>query len=46
MNRRQKKKHLKKAIRLSMFSIELAELYLASYGLKNEKFKGITWKKI
>lgn len=44
MNRRQKKKHLKNAIRLSYFSIELAEMYLASYGLKNERFENIKWK--
>jgi len=40
MNRRQKKKHLKKAIRLSIISIEMAERYLARYHLQFERFKG------
>lgn len=39
MNRRKKKKHLNKAIRLSIISIEMAEKYLARYGLQNERFK-------
>jgi uncharacterized membrane protein len=40
MNRRKKKKHLKKAMKYAMFSIEIAEKYLAKYGLQNEQFKG------
>ena len=34
MNKRQKKKHLKKALRLSFFSIELADKYLRRYRVK------------
>ena len=34
MNKRQKKKHLKKALRLSLISIELADKYLRRYRVK------------
>ena len=34
MNKRQKKKHLKKALRLSIISIELADKYLRRYRVK------------
>lgn len=39
MNKRQKKKHLKKAIKLSLISLEMADRYLARYGLQKEQFK-------
>lgn len=34
MNKRQKKKHIKKALRLSIISIELADKYLRRYKVK------------
>ena len=34
MNKRQQKKHFKKALKLSIFSIELAEKYLKRYSVK------------
>ena len=34
MNKRQKKKHIKKALRLSIISIELADKYLRRYRVK------------
>ena len=34
MNKRQQKKHLKKALRLSIISIELADKYLRRYRVK------------
>ena len=34
MNKRQKKKHLKKALTLSIISIELADKYLRRYRIK------------
>lgn len=37
MNKRQKKKIFKKALRLSLFSIELADRYLASHGFPKPK---------
>ena len=44
MNRRQKKKHLKKAMLLAIISFDMADWYLARYGLQNCKFKGIEVK--
>ncbi len=38
MNKRQTKKHWKKAIKLSIISIELADRYLKRYNVK-ERFK-------
>lgn len=34
MNKRQKKKHIKKALRLSIVSLELADKYLRRYRVK------------
>ena len=39
MNKRQTKKHWKKAIKLSIISIELAEMYLKRYNVKDRKWK-------
>ena len=44
MNRRQKKKHLKKAMILAIISFEMAEHYLSRYGLQKCRFKGIEVK--
>lgn len=37
MNKRQKKKIFKKALRLSLISIEIADRYLASHGFPKPK---------
>ncbi len=39
MNKRQTKKHWKKAIKFSIFSIELTERYLKRYNVKERKWK-------
>ena len=39
MNKRQQKKHFKKALKLSIFSIELAEKYLKRYPVKERAMK-------
>ena len=39
MNKRQTKKHWKKAIKLSIISIDLAERYLKRYNVKDRKWK-------
>lgn len=44
MNKRQKKKHLKKAMRLAIISFEMADHYLNRYGLQNCRFNGIEVK--
>lgn len=39
MNKRQTKKHWKKAIRMSIISIEGAERYLKRYNVKERKWR-------